>query len=1127
MTLFFCNYSKPAERGTMRAKILVISGLCLTFLSCFAASARAIEYKITQLTNNSYNDSCPRISNGQVVWMKEPYGPVFLYNGYDIIQLNGNNPSYGRPPVIDNGQVAWTEEADNASQVFLYDGKDVRQITHNTYNSSGVNLSGGQLAWVSNDNRVFFYDGTKTLQLSNHSYLYDAESYLPKINKGQIVWEGHDEADNQIIYLYNSNEVVQVSQLANTSVREPPLINNGKVIWDGWARICLFDGKETKAISGDVTYSFGGPCIDNGMMAWAEHDGKTSQIYLYNGTDTIKLANDGFVNRGPTISGNQVAWTGENGVNTDIFLYNGKEVKRLTTDGKSGYPAISGGQVVWQTFDGTDSEIFLATPVGSLFTTGSIIRGAPAVGDLNNDGSLEIIFGSCDHYIYCINKKGGLLWKYDANTNYIAAMPVITNIDGAGDKEVLVGAGQTLYCFTKDGKVIWQYAFSAPLKSPTVADLDGTGAQKVLVSMSDGYLYCLDKAGQVAWKFKTGSRIARSPAVADINADGKLEIIITSYDDTYKNPNNNNVYCLDRSGKLLWLCNITSEIATDPVVADLDADGRADIIVCSDCNLYRITYDGKLLWKKEIGCIGLASVADLNGDGQLEILLGRSDHDLMCCYDSQGQLLWEYKVDAPVYDSPVCADINNDGALEVLFGAQYHNFYCLNNNGQLIWKYSLPQGIDCYSAVADLDGDNNLEVIFGLTDHNLYCLNKDGENFSVPAVQGKIDPMPWPMFQHDPQHTGLYDRTPPAKPIVKDEGDYTNKTNQLYGSWLSEDKESGVCEYRYRITEDSTTGKAVRDWTIAPGYKYATAGALSLASGKTYFFAVKAKNNLGMWSDIGYSDGIKLNTVAPVTTISGVDGLWHTANVVVTLSASEPAGIDKTYYSLDWTPPSVQYNGPFTVSVEGTYTPKFYSIDKAGNKEAVKSAASKIMIDKTAPTGAITINKNAASTASALITLDLSATDAISGMGKGAQMRFSNDNITWSAPESYAQIKKWDLPGGNGTKTVYVKFKDAAGNWSAVYSDSITLQIPPPQISKVQNLFNTFFSIQGNNFGPRGPFSKVAYYSQSKLVGSGWILTWRDNEIVCILSNLRKGAYDMKVTNQKGESNSYSFKVGR
>lgn len=59
-------------------------------------------------------------------------------------------------------------------------------------------------------------------------------------------------------------------------------------------------------------------------------------------------------------------------------------------------------------------------------------------------------------------------------------------------------------------------------------------------------------------------------------------------------------------------------------------------------------------------------------------------------------------------------------------------------------------------------------------------------------------------------------------------------------------------------------------------------------------------------------------------------------------------------------------------------------------------------------------------------------------------MQFSDDNSSWSAAEAYTAGKSWALSSGDGSKTVYVKFKDGAGNWSQVYSDTITLDTTMP-----------------------------------------------------------------------------------
>ncbi len=52
---------------------------------------------------------------------------------------------------------------------------------------------------------------------------------------------------------------------------------------------------------------------------------------------------------------------------------------------------------------------------------------------------------------------------------------------------------------------------------------------------------------------------------------------------------------------------------------------------------------------------------------------------------------------------------------------------------------------------------------------------------------------------------------------------------------------------------------------------------------------------------------------------------------------------------------------------------------------------------------------------------------------------------------SYATSKAWTLTSGDGTKTVYVWYKDGAGNTSTVYSDTIFLDTVPPQCSIIIN----------------------------------------------------------------------------
>jgi len=90
------------------------------------------------------------------------------------------------------------------------------------------------------------------------------------------------------------------------------------------------------------------------------------------------------------------------------------------------------------------------------------------------------------------------------------------------------------------------------------------------------------------------------------------------------------------------------------------------------------------------------------------------------------------------------------------------------------------------------------------------------------------------------------------------------------------------------------------------------------------------------------------------------------------------------------------------------------------------------------PSGSVLINNGDATTTSTSVTLTLSAIDAESTVD---QMRFSNDGTAWSTPEPFAIEKSWTLSDGDGEKTVYVRFRDSAGHWSAFFSDIITLNM--------------------------------------------------------------------------------------
>ena len=100
-------------------------------------------------------------------------------------------------------------------------------------------------------------------------------------------------------------------------------------------------------------------------------------------------------------------------------------------------------------------------------------------------------------------------------------------------------------------------------------------------------------------------------------------------------------------------------------------------------------------------------------------------------------------------------------------------------------------------------------------------------------------------------------------------------------------------------------------------------------------------------------------------------------------------------------------------------------------------------------TGSVVINNGADYTNSTAVTLTLSASNAV-------QMRFSNDNATWSDYEAYATSKNWTLPVGDNNDTVYVQFQDAALQTVAA-SSHILLDMTPPEVTPFSDYISADF----------------------------------------------------------------------
>lgn len=269
-------------------------------------------------------------------------------------------------------------------------------------------------------------------------------------------------------------------------------------------------------------------------------------------------------------------------------------------------------------------------------------------------------------------------------------------------------------------------AGTALFSSPALGDLDGDGRQEIVVGAWDGAVLALNgEDGETLWSYPTSGGIASSPCLGDIDGDGRLEVVIGS--------DNDSLYALNaEDGSRLWAFGAGGPVASWPGLADLDGDGLLEVAFGSfDHKVYAANGEsGSILWSYETGDTVTSSPAlgDIDADGEPEVVVGSRDHKLYALNGSDGSRLWSFLAGGPIRSTACIADIDGDGRIEVVFGSDDNNLYAVSGeNDSLLWSCPAGDGIVSSPALGDLDGDGRPEIVVGGLDRTVRALNgEDG-----------------------------------------------------------------------------------------------------------------------------------------------------------------------------------------------------------------------------------------------------------------------------------------------------------------------------------------------------------------------------------------------------------------
>jgi hypothetical protein len=194
-----------------------------------------------------------------------------------------------------------------------------------------------------------------------------------------------------------------------------------------------------------------------------------------------------------------------------------------------------------------------------------------------------------------------------------------------------------------------------------------------------------------------------------------------------------------------------------------------------------------------------------------------------------------------------------------------------------------------------------------------------------------------------------------------------------------------------------------------------------------------------------YTKSITVNNVSPTATFNTPTSVNQGDSFTLSLgSVVDPSSTDNLTYEFDcgngsgYVPSSTPSKTCSAIDKPSLTVKGKVRDDDGGSNEYTAN----VTVNNVFPTGTIQINSGAATTNNAIVNLSLSASDPLPGSGID-EMRLRNENTpTWDgvAWENYTPSRQWQLSNGDGTKTVFVEFKDNAGNASqGVISDQILL----------------------------------------------------------------------------------------
>lgn len=349
------------------------------------------------------------------------------------------------------------------------------------------------------------------------------------------------------------------------------------------------------------------------------------------------------------------------------------------------------------------------------FETTSTVELAPLFLDIENDNRQEILFADKSGSLYLTDYKANVRPGFPVNLGSQPGGFAVADIDMDDSLEIVCTAfNNEIMVFNIDGKKEWSHGTGGFITAiPAIGNLDDDPEAEIVVGGYDRKIYVLnhDSTDMNGFPLNTGQNIKAGVALADLNADGKDEIVCAAQ---------NSLSILDAQGDTLpgWPQSTSATISSEPQVV-MNTNGTPVILIANDIgDIYAYDPDGTQRFMIDGSGAIKASPAVFTQNGILYAAYGSTGGNLYVLDVMNGAIAagWP-KSGSPVYQSLAVADLLPDGTDE-------QHILAMGNDG-LIRAYDLqgqvvmgfPVNTRSLSqsglAVTDLDNDGDNEIITG------------------------------------------------------------------------------------------------------------------------------------------------------------------------------------------------------------------------------------------------------------------------------------------------------------------------------------------------------------------------------------------------------------------------------